>query len=93
MIHRCFSADSVEEIMSRLEKEDSDKARECLKSMSNASPLSLCVTHKLLKTVENLPLHECLMYDYRLATNFLVFLFFVFQIIIEKFWRVKIRIL
>ena len=44
-IARCFRGNSVEEIVSALEQENSDWARETLQSLKEKSPMSLKVTY------------------------------------------------
>lgn len=48
-IDRCYSAGSVEEIVERLEAEDSDWAREQIETIAGKSPISLKVTFRQLR--------------------------------------------
>jgi enoyl-CoA hydratase len=69
-IDRCFSADSVEEIRSRLEAESSGWAREALTTLGQRSPSSLKVVHRLLRLGAGLDLEAALALEYRLSQRF-----------------------
>lgn len=68
-INRCFSGDSVEEIIARLEKDGSEWAKKTIETLNKMSPTSLKVTVKLLGLGANLNLDQCLQMEYRLAVN------------------------
>lgn len=68
-IDKCFDGDSVEEIIDNLHLDGSDWAMETVKILNRCSPTSLKVCHRELKLGENLPLHECLKMEYRMAIH------------------------
>jgi enoyl-CoA hydratase len=74
IIDRCFSADSVEDIIARLEKEtgdDADFARATLETLSKRSPLSLKATFEQLRRGKDYKsLKEALSVEYRIASGF-----------------------
>ena len=71
MIERCFSADTVSEIMQRLEAESSQRAwcRETLATLRARSPMALEITLRHLRRARHLDLRQTLMVDYRLAVR------------------------
>ncbi|XP_046840116.1 3-hydroxyisobutyryl-CoA hydrolase, mitochondrial-like [Xenia sp. Carnegie-2017] len=71
-IVRCFSKDSVEEIVEQLEKEDSDWARSQISTILKMSPLSLKVALKQIREGAKLrTLFECLTMEYRISQHFM----------------------
>jgi 3-hydroxyisobutyryl-CoA hydrolase len=75
LIERCFSFDSLEEIMDSLEKEGGGYnlwAKDVLTYIKNACPLSLKVTMELLSRAKDSSLEDCLSMEYRLALKFRV---------------------
>ena len=60
MIDRCFGADSMVEVMRRLERDGSDFARQTLETLRSMSPSSLAWSLKLLRLGEDRTLRECL---------------------------------
>lgn len=73
-IARCFSAESVEEILVRLASIDgSDRAwaQGVIADLKARSPLSLKVTHRHVRDARALDLRQTLQVDYRLACRFL----------------------
>lgn len=66
-IRRCFTAESVEEIIALLQEETEDKefAQECVRRLTTHSPLSLQITLALLNAGKNQSLVECLRQEYR----------------------------
>jgi enoyl-CoA hydratase len=69
-IARCFGADSVEAIVSRLEAERGAEriwAEGVLKDLARCSPTSLKVAHRHLRLARGLDLSATLAQDYRLA--------------------------
>lgn len=48
-IARCFSANTVEEIIERLREEDNHFSRAAIKSLESKSPLALKLTLQLLR--------------------------------------------
>jgi enoyl-CoA hydratase len=74
VIARCFSADSVEEILARLRAERGAAetwAQATLRDLSGRSPTSLKVTHRQVRLARGLDLRQALIQDYRLACRFL----------------------
>ncbi|CAH1996370.1 unnamed protein product [Acanthoscelides obtectus] len=68
-INHCFAPDSMEEIIARLEKDGSTWAEEILKTLNKMSPTSLKVTLRQLELGKNMSLNDCLIMEYRLASN------------------------
>ncbi len=67
-IDRLFAFDSMEEIVAALRADDSDFARETLKTIGEKSPRGLKVTLRLLREARRLPsLRQCLVHEYRAA--------------------------
>ncbi|XP_044761959.1 3-hydroxyisobutyryl-CoA hydrolase, mitochondrial isoform X2 [Coccinella septempunctata] len=62
-----FSANTVEEIFNRLEKDGSDWAMKTLETLRKMSPTSLKVTHKIINEGAKLTLAEALQVEYRVA--------------------------
>lgn len=71
IIARCFSADTVTEIMCRLEAEREARAwcQEALATLSSRSPLALAVTLAHVRRARHLDLHQTLTVDHRLAAR------------------------
>lgn len=72
LIEKIFSGITVEEIMEKLAKVDGphrDWAAETLSAMTAASPLSLKITHRLIRAARLMDLRETLIYDNRLAAR------------------------
>jgi enoyl-CoA hydratase len=70
-IDRCFAADSIEDIMSALEREPGDWARAALDSLAKASPTSLKVTLLQLKTGARFDVEAALQLEYRMTQHFM----------------------
>jgi len=73
-IARCFGADSVEAIISRLEAERGAErawAEGVLHDLARHSPTSLKVTHRHVRLARQLDLSATLAQDYRLACRFM----------------------
>lgn len=68
-IEYCFSAPTVEEVYSRLEKDGSKWAEDTIKLLNKMSPTSLKITYKELELGKHLNLINCLQMEYRLAVN------------------------
>lgn len=69
-IARCFSADTVEDIIARLRAERGAAATWAdgvVKDLAGRSPISLEITHRLVRLARDLDLRETLEYDFRLA--------------------------
>lgn len=66
-INYCFSANTVEEILVRLEKDGSTWAENTINLLNKMSPTSLKVTCRELEIGKGLNLQECLKMEYRLA--------------------------
>jgi len=70
MIDRVFSADSVEEMVDRLEGEQGDLAKKSLKALKAASPTSLKVAHRQIREgAKASNLGEVLSMEHRLVTR------------------------
>jgi enoyl-CoA hydratase len=69
-VDRCFSADSVEEIVARLEAEGSAWARGTLADLEQRSPTSLKVVHRSLRLGAKLDLEGALSMEYGLSQRF-----------------------
>jgi enoyl-CoA hydratase len=73
-IAHCFSADTVPEIVERLEGTggaDADWARGIAQDLSTRCPLSLAMTHRHIRESAGRDLRETLQADYRLAAHIL----------------------
>lgn len=68
-INYCFAPQTMEEIISRLEKDDSEWAKDTIQLLNQMSPTSLKITLKELELGKSLSLQECLQMEYKLATN------------------------
>ncbi|XP_021739242.1 3-hydroxyisobutyryl-CoA hydrolase-like protein 2, mitochondrial [Chenopodium quinoa] len=72
-IDRCFSHDTVEEIVDALEKEAAKSSDEwckaTLKKLKEASPLSLKVTLRSIRDGRFQPIDKCLAREYRTTVN------------------------
>lgn len=66
-INKCFTASTVEEIFSNLQKDGSKFALETLETLKQMSPTSLKITLKALELGKTLSLKECLQMEYRLS--------------------------
>lgn len=66
-IKKCFTASTVEEVFSNLEKDGSQFALKTLQTLKEMSPTSLKITFKALDVEKTLNLHECLQLDYRIV--------------------------
>jgi enoyl-CoA hydratase len=74
VIAAVFSADSVKQIMTRLEQQrgtSRDWAQGVLADLHQRSPLSLKVTHRAIRQAAGLDLRQVLQNDYRLAVRLL----------------------
>ncbi|KAG5888242.1 hypothetical protein JTB14_027924 [Gonioctena quinquepunctata] len=70
-IDYCFSGDTVEEIMLRLQRDGSCWARDVVKDLNKLSPTSLKVSLRELQKGEHYTLRECLLMEYRMKMHFL----------------------
>jgi enoyl-CoA hydratase len=70
-IDRCFSADTVEEILTRLNEQNTDWHQETIRTLHQKSPTSLKVTLRQLQKGRQLDLCACLQMEYGLAIQFL----------------------
>ncbi|MCD9637689.1 hypothetical protein HAX54_021126 [Datura stramonium] len=72
-IDKCFSQDTVEEIMEALEREAAESHDEwcnkALNKIKEASPLSLKVALKSIREGRFQPLDQCLVREYRISVN------------------------
>jgi enoyl-CoA hydratase len=70
LIARCFSADTVEEILARLRTAHppaAEWAREVANDLERRSPTSLKLTHRHVRSARELDLRGTLLQDYRIA--------------------------
>ena len=63
-IESCFSAASVEEIISRLQNSSTEWAAETLKSLQRGCPSSLMVIFQLIRSCKNERVQECFQKEY-----------------------------
>ncbi|XP_059621093.1 3-hydroxyisobutyryl-CoA hydrolase, mitochondrial isoform X2 [Phlebotomus argentipes] len=68
-INECFSGATVEEILQRLRKDNSEWAQGILKTLAKMSPTSMKVSKKQIDLGAKLTLPECLLMEYRLAVR------------------------
>lgn len=69
-IHSCFGADSVEQIVQRLEALPSNKwATDTVQTMRRMSPISMKITHEQLRRGKHLSLAQCLQMEYRMTQH------------------------
>ncbi|MEN8196049.1 MAG: enoyl-CoA hydratase/isomerase family protein [Pseudomonadota bacterium] len=66
-IDRCFSAASVEEIMSRLGDEDGEWAAKALAALRRMSPSALKIAFRQIHEGRQLDFEECMMLEYRIS--------------------------
>lgn len=74
-IRHCFSADSVEAIISRLEAvsgPNKDWAREVIEDLNAKAPLSLKVTFEHIQSTGDVGLRQTLITDYTLVSRFML---------------------
>ncbi|BBG94995.1 ATP-dependent caseinolytic protease/crotonase family protein [Prunus dulcis] len=73
VVDRCFSHDTIEEIIDALEKEAADSYDEwcttALKKLKEASPLSLIVSLRSIREGRFQSLDQCLAREYRISLN------------------------
>ncbi|XP_023314512.1 3-hydroxyisobutyryl-CoA hydrolase, mitochondrial-like isoform X3 [Trichogramma pretiosum] len=67
VIDECFSAPTVEEIISKLEEKNTDWTRGIVETLNKVSPTSLKVTKRAIEEGASKTLAECLRMEYRLA--------------------------
>ncbi|XP_053945616.1 3-hydroxyisobutyryl-CoA hydrolase, mitochondrial [Anastrepha ludens] len=70
-INKCFTADSVEEIVQNLKSDGSEWANKTLETLGKVSPLSLKVTFRELELGSKLLLPQCLKMEYRMVVRHL----------------------
>lgn len=71
-IDKCYSADTVEEILDRLGQEPSDGAREAARTLADSSPTALKVTLRALREARtDSRLEESVRREYRVAAHHL----------------------
>eukprot|EP00126_Sphaerothecum_destruens_P004358 Sdes_comp18137_c0_seq1m7609 len=70
-IHRCFGQDSVPEIIAALQAENSDWACETLGHLSKSCPLSLLITHRMIRIGYNSTPEQCFQMEFRISQRFL----------------------
>ncbi|KAG5888244.1 hypothetical protein JTB14_027926 [Gonioctena quinquepunctata] len=67
----CFSGDTVEEILLRLQNDGSEWAEDAFKDISKCSPSSLKVALREIQKGEHYTMRECLLMEYRILMNLL----------------------
>lgn len=70
-IDRCFEKKTVEEIVLALRQEDGQWAKEALAAMGRASPLSLKLTHRLLRLGKGIEIEEAMQLEFRVIQHLL----------------------
>ncbi len=70
-IDRCFAGDSVESILSALEGEGTDWARDTAASLRQKSPMALKVAFRQLRQAATLDFDAAMLVEYRLARHFM----------------------
>ncbi|MBM3650814.1 MAG: enoyl-CoA hydratase/isomerase family protein [Alphaproteobacteria bacterium] len=68
-IDRCFSAESVGEIVARLRKQPGDWAQKQLAALLKLSPLSMAITLEQLKRCANRSFEDAMTIEYRMAQH------------------------
>jgi len=71
-IERCFSKNSVEDIVAALKSENTEWANEQLKTMSKASPTAMKVVFEQLRRARTMTLLDVFHMDYRISQAFMV---------------------
>lgn len=66
-IDRCFAADTVEEVVARLETEEGEWAVAALKVLGRNSPTSLKISLRQLRLGRNMDYDSCVTMEYRLS--------------------------
>lgn len=66
-IDSCFAHDEVEQIISALQKDDSEWAKETLKLLEAVSPTSLKVTLRQIRLAKNMDFKEVMRMEYRIS--------------------------
>ena len=66
-IDRCFSAESVGEIETKLKKDSSEWAQKQLAALMKLSPLSMAITLEQLKRCANRSFEDAMTIEYRMA--------------------------
>lgn len=86
IIKRCFTKDTVPQIMKALEKESktSDWAAKQLEKLKKKSPLSLVITLEAFHRAKESSINQVLLQDFRLTTRFLVNNIFLISHIFSK---------
>jgi enoyl-CoA hydratase len=71
-IEECYAGETVEEILERLDCNESEDARNCAAAIRTKSPTALKVAVRALQTARSLPsLESCLAMEYRISLAFL----------------------
>lgn len=70
-IERCFSKDSVADILTALESENTNWAQAILATLNKRSPTSLKVTHRLLTVAKDLDITACMELEFNLTKRML----------------------
>lgn len=66
-IARCFSANTVEEIIERLREEDTHFSQAVVKSLASKSPVALKLALRLIREGQNLSWKQCFENEFRVA--------------------------
>lgn len=70
-IDRCFTGETVEEILEALQRDGSSWAEETRATILQKSPISLKVTLRELRTARTLGFEDCMRLEYRLVQHFM----------------------
>ncbi len=71
LIENLFSAESVDEILERLEGSDTDFARKTLEAILQKSPTSVLIAFEQMKRGPGLSFNECMKLEYRIVSRIL----------------------
>lgn len=71
MIDRCFSASTLDGILSALEAEDEEWANNVASTIRAKSPLSSLVTYEQIRAGANLEFEDCMALEFRLTNRFM----------------------
>jgi len=66
-VDRCFSAESLQEIVAKLKKDNSEWAQKQLAALLKLSPTSMAITLEQLKRCANRSFEDCMTIEYRMS--------------------------
>jgi len=72
VIERCFTKESVTEIVAALKAEDSEWSERVLARLYKASPVALLATHRALRAAQHMTLHQCLNMEFNITQRLMV---------------------